>query len=368
MSENNNLYLYEEISRDIKELILSKNIKYGEQIPSVSEIRKKYNVSHLTALMVFKKLSKEGYVKCKKGRGYFVTFRQECSTSKTFASICCILRPFRETTLHDNYFNDINQAVQQELLKRKFNAVYPCCNYSFVDSNPDEDGLNSVKSTLLEFDSKTDAFIIDERIPDSLISSLRGKITKPILTLGRKSTINVDSVSPDNEKGARKAIEICLKMNYNFFCVGRNGITYSNFDERTDAFLAALKENNVPEKRIFCFDYNICPFEETALLIEKNIKPDCKTMIFSPTDYFARKLVDLFTEKGIKLGDKLGIMGFDGIEMPAAAELHLTTVNVHPSEMGIKAVEIVLSRINGTNFEKKKNYTVPATLQVGESI
>ena len=369
MAENNDICLYEKISGDIKELILSEKIKYREKVPSVSDIRRKYSVSHITAMRVFRELADESYIEYIRGRGYFANFQKEDAGKRNFASVCCITRPSRETTLHDNYFNNINQSVQRELMKGKFNPVYPFCNYSFADKEPDKDALEDVKAAILEFDGKTDGFIIDERIPDAVIASVKSKISKPIVIVGRKSGLDIDTVSPDNENGARKAVELCLKMNYEFFCIGRNAMLINNNqEERTEAFMKTLRKNNVPEKQMFCFEYNMTPYEETFALIEKKLDHNLKTLIFSPTDNFARWLIDVFTKKGIKLGDKLGVMGFEGMGYATLREPHITTVDVHPSEMGGKAVEILLSRINGTNFQKKQNYTVPATLQIGESI
>lgn len=369
MAENNDICLYEKISGDIKDLIISEKIKYREKVPSVSEIRSKYNVSHITAMRVFRELADESYIEYIRGRGYFANFRKEDAEKKAFASVCCITRPSRETTLHDNYFNNINQAVQRELMRGKVNPVYPFCSYSFADAPPDSDALENVRAAILEFNAKTNGFIIDERIPDDLISSIKTKISNPIVIIGRKSALDLDTVSPDNENGAKKAVELCLKMNYESFCIGRNAMLINNNqEERTEAFLKTLRENNVPEKQMFCFEYNMTPYEETFALIEKKLNYNLKTLIFSPTDNFARWLIDVFTKKGIKLGDKLGVMGFEGMGYSTLREPHVTTVDIHPSEMGRKAVEILLSRVNGTNFQKKQNYTVPASLQIGESI
>ena len=62
MSENSNMCLHEKITEDIKNLIVSEKIKYRGQIPSVNEIRKKYDVSHVTALRAFRNLVNENYI------------------------------------------------------------------------------------------------------------------------------------------------------------------------------------------------------------------------------------------------------------------------------------------------------------------
>ena len=368
MSENSHVCLHEKITEDIKKLIVSEKIKYLEHIPSVNEIRKKYDVSHVTALRAFKNLVNQNYIECVRGKGYVSTFRKRPNAQKLHGIIACMTRPFREDNLNDNYFNSINQAVQRALMAKKFNVFYPFCNLRFADNLPDDSDLRLVKDSVIELVNKVDGFIIDERIPDSIITLIKNKVDRPIVLIGRNSSLDIDSVSPDNFNGAWKAAELCVKMNYEYFCVARNALIRPNNDERTDAFLQSLKENNIPSEKIFCFDFNIAPHEKTFSLITENITKGSKTVIFSPNDSFARRLADKFVAKGITLGREVGIISFEGLGYSTIRDPHISTVDIHPSELGKKAAEILLSRIHGTNCEKKRNHTVPAILKIDGTI
>ncbi|MEI6297960.1 MAG: substrate-binding domain-containing protein [bacterium] len=132
--------------------------------------------------------------------------------------------------------------------------------------------------------------------------------------------------------------------------------------------MQSLKENNIPSEKIFCFDFNIATHEKTFSLITDNMKKGSKTVIFSPNDSFARWVADKFVAKGITLGSEVGIISFEGLGYSTIRNPHISTVDIHPSEMGKKAAEILLSRIHGTNCEKKRNHTVPAMLQIGGTI
>jgi DNA-binding LacI/PurR family transcriptional regulator len=360
--------LHEKITEDIKKLIVSEKIKYRGQIPSVNEIRKKYDVSHVTVLRVFKNLVNENYIERVNGKGYYAIFRKRPLSQKLHGIVACMTRPFREDNLKDNYFNSINQAIQRTLMAKKFNVFYPSCNLSFADNLPDDSDLSLVKDFGIELVNKVDGFIIDERIPDAIITLIKNKVDRPIVLIGRNSSLDIDSVSPDNFNGASKAAELCVKMKYEYFCVARNALFSSNNAERTDAFIQSLKENNVPPEKIFCFDYNIEPYEKTFSLITENVTKGGKTVIFSPNDPFARWLTDKFDGKGIALGREIGIISFEGLGYSTIRKPHISTVDIHPSEMGKKAVEILLSRIYGTNCKRKQNHTVPTTLQIGATL
>ena len=219
MSANSLIYLHEKIAEDIKNLIVSGKIAYREQIPSVTEIRKTYNVSHVTVLRALKNLVNQNYVELTKGKGHYAVFRERPQNRRAHGVIACMTRPFREDNLNDNYFNSINQAIQRALMAKKFSVFQPYANLTFADAFPDESDLSSIKDSALELVNKVDGFIIDEWIPDSTVSIIKNKVDKPLVVIGRKSSLDVDSVSPDNVNGARKAAELCLKMNYGFFCV-----------------------------------------------------------------------------------------------------------------------------------------------------
>ena len=361
--------LYQKIGSDIEGLISSGKISPGEKIPSVSDIRKKYSVSHITALRVLQELSDSGHVEFVKGKGYFARASGNTKNNPALKGmIACILRPSWKTNPNDNFFNDINQAVQNEAMKHKFNLYQPYCNIELLEKNPDEKALDLIKETCIRASNDVDGFLLDERIPDHLLRILSKEIGKPLVLVGRKSGLDIDSVAPDNENGSAKAAELCIKMGYRFFIVCRNQLSNSNNIERTEAFLNALADNGIRENMITSIDFNVLPYEDTFAEIKKIMKRGVKTLIFSPNDSFARAVADLFVEEGTKFGIETGIMGFEGLGCSKIKKPFITTVDVKPELIGSAAVGILAGRINGTNFSRPGCHAVESEIQLGDTI
>jgi DNA-binding LacI/PurR family transcriptional regulator len=368
--ENN--CLYEVICSDLKELIAEGKIQTGEKIPSLNQLCKDYKVSHITVLRAMKELVADNILEARKGKGYFVKRDMLSAREKVFTNIiACITRPSRETSLHDNYFNDINQAVQRECMARGFNTFYPKCNLIL---SPYQHGqkhdlkfFQEMLNSILELNSSVDGFILDERIPDELITSLKAKINKPLVVIGRKSNSDADAICPDNIGGARQAAELCLKMNYESFIVCINAMSSPNIKDRTNSFIKTLKKHNVDNSNITQIEYNIAPYETTFAQLEKSVTAQ-KTLIFSPTDGFARWLCDEFKKKGSNPGEDIGILGFEGMGYATMKEPHITTVDTQSTKIGQKAAEVLIGRINGTIFENPSNHIVKSVFKMGETI
>lgn len=361
--------LYEQIESDLKELISSGKISAGEKIPSVSNIRGKYDVSHITALRALKELANENYVEFVGGKGYFAKQSRDYKNGKTLHhAIACMLRPYRPITTYDNYFNEINQAVQRECMMKGFDTIYSKCNMPLEDHLPQEKALETIKETIIEIADKVDGFFIDDRIPDAILDSVMGKIQKPFVVINRKSNLSVDTIIPDNINGARQAAELCLKMNYENFILCSNLNPHNHTTERFDSFRETLLENGIPQNQIKSAGYNIGPYEDTLKEAESKINPELKNLIFTPSDSLARNLADSFTEQGVKFGEKIGIIGFEGMGYASMKKPHVATVNIHPENIGKKAVEILLGRISGALPERPSNRSVPSTLTIGETL
>lgn len=366
MSDN---LLYEKIGAELKEQIVNGQIKPGDKTPSVNDIRKKYDVSHVTALRVFKELAQENIVDSIKGKGYFVKSIVPRMTRRDLKRVvACVIRPPRKATLHDNYFNDVNHAIQKRCASEDFDVIYPRCNIRLKEYHPDEKALDDVRAKILDMENAVDGFLLDERVDDKTINKLKDHTDKPLVLVGRTSSAGIDAVSPDNVNGARKAAELALKMNYGNFIICRNLAFKENLDERVDAFVKLLKISGTPPNHIHEIGYDIGPYEETLARIKEELAGNRKNLVFSPSDSFARWLTDAFGDIGASFGEDIGIMGFGGMGYSTLRNPHVFTMDVHPELIGEKAVDLLIGRIKGTAIQKPSNLAVEATCFLGETI
>lgn len=69
--------IYEQISDQIKALIMSGKLKSGEGIPSIRSMAKSLHISVLTVQKAYDKLQEEGFIETTAGKGCFVSAQNQ---------------------------------------------------------------------------------------------------------------------------------------------------------------------------------------------------------------------------------------------------------------------------------------------------
>ena len=75
ISNTSNLPIYEQISSQIKALIMNGTLKEGELLPSIRVIAKELKVSVITTKRAYADLERDGFIEVVQGRGSFVSSR-----------------------------------------------------------------------------------------------------------------------------------------------------------------------------------------------------------------------------------------------------------------------------------------------------
>ncbi len=72
ISNNANKPIYEQITSQIKEMIMSGELKEGDSIPSMRALAKSIRVSVITVQKAYEDLQRDGFIETTVGRGSFV--------------------------------------------------------------------------------------------------------------------------------------------------------------------------------------------------------------------------------------------------------------------------------------------------------
>ncbi len=72
ISNSSNKPIYEQIKEQIKNKIVSNELKIGEQLPSIRILAKDLRISVITTKNAYEELEKEGYVETIPGKGVYV--------------------------------------------------------------------------------------------------------------------------------------------------------------------------------------------------------------------------------------------------------------------------------------------------------
>ncbi|MEF2824601.1 MAG: GntR family transcriptional regulator [Peptococcaceae bacterium] len=77
ISNNANKPIYEQITAQIKAMIMSGELQAGEAIPSMRALAKSIHVSVITVQKAYEELQRDGFIETTVGRGSFVSARNK---------------------------------------------------------------------------------------------------------------------------------------------------------------------------------------------------------------------------------------------------------------------------------------------------
>lgn len=73
ISSTNNLAIYEQIVRQIKEAIIIGNLSEGDILPSIRSLAKDLQISIITTNRAYEELEKEGLIYSVAGKGFYIS-------------------------------------------------------------------------------------------------------------------------------------------------------------------------------------------------------------------------------------------------------------------------------------------------------
>lgn len=77
LNSNSNKPIYEQITSQIKAMIISGELKEGESLPSMRKLAKELHVSVITSQRVYEDLQRDGFIESSVGRGTFVSAKNK---------------------------------------------------------------------------------------------------------------------------------------------------------------------------------------------------------------------------------------------------------------------------------------------------
>lgn len=72
LSNNNSKPIYEQITSQIKAMIMNGKLKHGEMLPSMRMLAKELHISVITAQRAYEDLQRDGFITTVAGKGTFV--------------------------------------------------------------------------------------------------------------------------------------------------------------------------------------------------------------------------------------------------------------------------------------------------------
>ena len=173
-----------------------------------------------------------------------------------------------------------------------------------------------------------------------------------------------DRTDSDNQQGARLAVERLLAGGHRDLAfIGDISETQSQFRERYESYCSVLAEAGL-ECGESIFVHAPARVEQGRHSTEKLLASD-RTFdgIFCACDAFALGALELLRERGIKVPDDVGVMGFDGLDSGAYTNPPLTSVEPDFRKAGVLLAQKALGKLSAEDKVR-----VPVELVERESV
>lgn len=224
------------------------------------------------------------------------------------------------------FFSELYKSIDQ--YANKFNKQL----YLF-DSNYQIDKEKKFLNMLMS--KSIDSAII---ISDTLKAEDLANINIPIVTIDRKISQDISSISIDNYSGGRKALEYLTNNNCEMIGHISGPKENKNSSLRKKGFIDEAEKQNV-DYIIIEGEYDIKSSIETSIQL-LNQEPSLDG-IFAGNDLIAIGIIKALSK--INYSKKLKIIGFDGIYLGETITPEITTLSQPINRIAFEAVDIIMN-------------------------
>jgi len=226
--------------------------------------------------------------------------------------------------------------------------------YSLILCNTDENPQTESFYVSLMIDRRVDGFIIAPSMaPEASLKSLVDKEI-PLVVIDRQmETLSIDQVYSDNINGAYEATKYLLGLGHKRIGLIMELEGIRSFDDRKTGWERALKEYGLSTLSGLVQQAGLeieGAAEAARYLIEG---PPQATAIFATNNLMTLGVLRYMKNHSVSCPRDLSVVGFDDPEWAACFNPSITSVAQQSYEMGYKACDLLVARIQGKTSESR---------------
>ena len=196
---------------------------------------------------------------------------------------------------------------------------------------------------------------------DSLPRSILASSVPKVIIDNAQSDVEIENalfIESDNYNGAKQAAGILLAQKARSFVYIKGHQPSYPMSQREKGFLDTMKENGISPALYRV--YNIMVSTNEAFQLIKKIFDDFQfDAVFCSTDTIALGVVKGLLDLGIKIPDRVQVMGFDGISLGEFIYPPLSTIKQDIHEMGTVIGESIFNMMNDVSI--KRHIVIPVS-------
>lgn len=368
INHDNVIPLHEQLTNQVRQLILSRRWPTGFRVPSETELQRRLGISRSTIRHALRTIEIEGLIERVAGRGTFVSALRDRDRIHSPLAFMVI---------------DFDHPQQRELL-RGAESVAREAGYPMFFCNSDFDPIEERRMLeQLKHDEVAGVLLwmSIENGKSDFVAQLSEPDFPPITMMDRTfEGISCDYVASNNYRGTSQAIEHLVELGHEQIAFLSCGILdLQPIAERYRAYQDAMHSAGLEPMAPWMFgapDQEI--YSEMALraysnkddstvgaitdLLKKNAGK--ATAIVAINDNVALLTLKAAHRLGISIPDDLSLIGFDDVDLVSYLPTPMTTVAQDYFAMGKTAAELLIERMEGYYSGPPRQVLLPTQLRV----
>ncbi len=258
--------------------------------------------------------------------------------------------------ISDEFFTDIIKGVDEITFKANF--------YTIVASSHKYKSLKDEITTFIRNGLISGLILLSNNLNKDLIFTLSKSHLPIVLINSGKRNRRFNRVAIDDYLGAYSITSYLIEKKYKFLSHITGPSDNDDAVLRKNGFIDACKKHKVKfviENGDFSRDSGLNACRNLLSLKEK------PQVVFAGNDMMAVGCYDCIKEMNLQIPEDVGIVGFDDIFLAKYLTPPLTTVRVNIEDIGKKAAELLIRKIQTTNSKASSIINIPTELVIRES-
>lgn len=346
--------------KQLKDILLER-IKKSEpssKFHSVRELMREFNLSQASVDKALFELENENYIYKQRGKGTFIAEKAD-SHAHEKGAIALIITQIN----HSSFFSDIARGVENKIFELGYQMVL-CSSYE--DISREKEYLKR----LVQNNTKGVVYASSSSVAKKYLhlDEISAQVPLSIIDVATKNIL-CDYVTTDDEAGAYEAVTHLIKKGHDKIAILTVVGDTSTIVNRFNGYKRALKDNRRSMDENLIIQAEHCTEEDAYKSVHKSLTPHFDvSAIFCTSDSLAKGAMQALYEQNIKIPDQLTIIGFGGVKFDNPYNIELSTVSQPAIDMGRKAVELLVERIEGKRpFNSRKEVILPTRLCIKET-
>lgn len=257
------------------------------------------------------------------------------------------------------FFTTIARGVEDAARAQGFSVMF---------CNTDESETEEAQYLLMLVERQVDGVLLVPASSSGRSLRMLSSHQVPVVVLDRRiESRNVDSVRCDSEGGAHMLTEHLVRLGHRRIAVLTGRRSVSTSADRVAGYRRALLDAGLDQDDdlVRYGEYNqVDGYRMAREILAMDPRP---TAIFAANNFIAFGVMRALREAGLRVPEDMSIVAFDDVPAAWVGDPFLTVVDQPAYEIGQRAAELMLSRLEGSTSGAGREVVLPSELIVRRS-